>query len=217
MGAFHRCLEVAGVPWHSVGFPSSGDFSIHHLSAEGTTEDGVAVADTAPMPPKSCTASGSGSSSNGGRGSIGVGSNINGGGGSSSSSSSGNGGDGGASKKASPSDGVSSAGVSLEDGGCSQHGVSQPGVMESTSLRPNRISQLPVAGVVGLEADVERSPKKGALKKSPPLLGERGPPMNGGAGVASSWEGSGLGLWCHPGDLERVRFCVCGRGQGLVC
>ncbi|CAN0431024.1 unnamed protein product [Ectocarpus sp. 12 AP-2014] len=23
-------------------------------------------------------------------------------------------------------------------------------------------------------------------------------------------------LWCHPGDLERVKFCVCGRGRGLV-
>lgn len=27
-----------------------------------------------------------------------------------------------------------------------------------------------------------------------------------------SARGKRLGLWCHPGDVERVRFCVCGTG-----
>ncbi|CAM9587815.1 unnamed protein product [Pylaiella littoralis] len=33
---------------------------------------------------------------------------------------------------------------------------------------------------------------------------------------SSSSRGSASLLWCHPGDLERVKFCVCGRGRGLV-
>eukprot|EP00903_Cladosiphon_okamuranus_P021165 g19441.t1 len=39
------------------------------------------------------------------------------------------------------------------------------------------------------------------------------------AAAAAAGQGSESGsrsLWCHPGDLERVKFCVCGRGRGLV-
>ncbi|CAM9106648.1 unnamed protein product [Scytosiphon promiscuus] len=38
-------------------------------------------------------------------------------------------------------------------------------------------------------------------------------------GYTSAWRRSDVDsapLWCHPGDLERVKFCVCGRGVGLV-
>ncbi|CAB1101104.1 unnamed protein product [Ectocarpus sp. CCAP 1310/34] len=60
-------------------------------------------------------------------------------------------------------------------------------------------------------------------EKSPPFRERvRGEPVSSGSSRrqaalrGSSGADSTKLLWCHPGDLERVKFCVCGRGRGLV-
>ncbi|CAN0520419.1 unnamed protein product [Ectocarpus sp. 12 AP-2014] len=59
--------------------------------------------------------------------------------------------------------------------------------------------------------------------KSPPFREKaRGESVSGGSNRCQAAPRGSSGavstelLWCHPGDLERVKFCVCGRGRGLV-
>lgn len=241
MGAFHRCLEEAGVPWHSVNFPGRESLSPQRQqqSAEGTSaqEDAAAAADAPTLPRKSCASDATAvatdvSTALPREACVSSGYSNRGGGGSYRSSRGG----GGTSEEASSGE-VSASGASLEGGSClrpavSQSGVSQPGIsppngtpragfsppdapQREVLLQADEILQPRVVGPF-LDTDAERTAKEDATDRNPPLFpGERGA-LGGGAGLASSWGGSGLGFWCHPGDLERVRFCVCGRGRGLV-
>ncbi|CAM9960386.1 unnamed protein product [Ectocarpus fasciculatus] len=67
-----------------------------------------------------------------------------------------------------------------------------------------------------------------SAKEASASLSDKSPPFREGgreesvAGGSSSRPAAPRGssrrdlLWCHPGDLERVKFCVCGRGRGLI-
>lgn len=90
------------------------------------------------------------------------------------------------------------------------------------------VSMLGVSGLGVISRDGESTAPRyagphGACQASTASCHGSGPlPLSrGGTGNAKiegdsppSESTSGLGLWCLPGDLERVKFYVCGRGWG---
>ncbi|CAN0133540.1 unnamed protein product, partial [Laminaria digitata] len=145
MAAFHRCLEEAGVPWHSVNFPGEGIFSPpqqqqqQQQSTEGTTKEITTTTDDAPtLPRKGCASDVAAADvPTRPRGSCAPSYHSNR--------------KGNETPEEASSQGISTSGVTLEgEGGLQQPGVSQPGVSQAGILPPKEFLQAGISPPTGI-------------------------------------------------------------------